>query len=254
MGLYSSDEGEIRDTGASKATTSPKLKGSAVDRQNRHRSRYSPSPSVSFEDSRRSSDRDVAPRGSKRHHDDDHYARSRDPRRFKVHYEDRSDDRRRRQESYDDLDRTGHATSRLRYDEDSSRSRRSRTRSRSPYRAPRDQDRRPAYGQNSHRDDYRGQRKDLSDRSRMNGSGGGYQDMSSRLQSVSNGGDRPLPADTKSRDAKTIQGSSQQLDDSSRNGTNTEKSVLNLHDERQRLTISRSPVEGPEPADRKSVV
>lgn len=250
MGLYSSDEGEIRDTEASKATTSPKLRDSAVDRQNRHRSRYSPSPSVSFEDSRRSSDRDVAPRGSKRHHDDDHYARSRDPRRFKVHYEDRPDDRRRRQE-YDDLDRTGHAPSRLRYDEGNgrNRSRRSRTRSRSPYRAPRDKDCRPAYGQNSHRDDHSGQRKDLSDSSRMNGSGGGYQDMNSRQQSVSNGGVRPLPADSKSRDAKTIQGSSQQLNNISRNGISTEKWVNRLPECRQTLTIARAPVEASEPVE-----
>lgn len=251
MGLYSSDEGEIRDTGASKATTSPKLRDSAVDRQSRHRPRYSPSPSVSFEDSRRSSDRDVAPRGSKRRHDDDHYARSHDPRRFKVHYEGRPDDRRRRQESYDDLDRNGHAPSRLRYDEDAGRSRshRSRTRSRSPYRAPRDQDRRPAYGHNVHRDDYRGQREDRSDRSRMNGSGGDYQDMSFRQQSVSNGGDRPLPADTKSRDAKTIQGSSQQLGDSSRNATITEEWVNHLRIYGQMLTITRAPVEAPEPVE-----
>ena len=249
MGLYSLDEGEIRDTGTTKATTSPKLRDSAVDRQNRHRSRYSPSPSVSFEDSRRSSDRDITPRGSKRHHDDDHYARSRDPRRFKVHYEDRPDDRRRRQESYEDLDRTGHAPSRLRYDEDRSRSHRSRTRSRSPYRAPRDHDRRPVHGHNSHRDDYRGQRKDPSDRSRMNGSGNGYQDMSSRQQSVSNGGVRPLPADTKIRDAKTIQGSPQQLDDSFRNGINSEKWVPELPICGQALIVARAPVEASEPVE-----
>lgn len=231
MGRYSSDEGEIRDSGLEKATTSSQNRDSAVDRQSRpHHSRYSPSPSLSVEDSvtaalRRSSDSDVAPRGSKRYHVEDHYARSRDPRRFKVHYEDRPDHRRRRQDSYDDLDRTGHAPSKLPYDDrDAGRGFRSRTRSRSPYRAPREKDVRGGnYGHNSHHNDRRGGRQDVPDRSRMNGHGGGYQALSSRQQSVSKGGDKPVPADDKSRDAKTIQGSSQQLDDNIRNGSSTEK-------------------------------
>lgn len=174
---------------------------------------------------RRSSDSDVAPRGSKRYHVEDHYARSRDPRRFKVHYEDRPDHRRRRQDSYDDLDRTGHAPSKLPYDDrDAGRGFRSRTRSRSPYRAPREKDVRGGnYGNNSHHNDRRGGRQDVPKRLRMNGHGDGYQALSSRQQSVSKGGDKPVPADDKSRDAKTIQGSSQQLDDNIRNGSSTEK-------------------------------
>ena len=83
------------------------------------------------------------------------------------------------------------------------------------------------YGHNSHHNDRRGGRQNVPDRSRVDGSGGGYQDMSFRQQSVSKGGDKPVPADDKSRDAKTIQGSSQQLDDS-RNGSSTEKWVSYL--------------------------
>ena len=66
---------------------------------------------------------------------------------------------------------------------------------------------------------------------------------------MSNGGDKALPADTKSRHAKNIQGSSQQLDDSSRNGTNTEKWVTDIHLDGQTLTMARTPIEAPEPVD-----
>lgn len=225
MASSSSDEGEIRDSGLDKATTSPQLKGTSVDRQDRTRSRYSPSPSLSIEDTitsafRRSTERSRSPRGSKRHRDDDHYARGHDPRRFKVHYETQPSDRRRGQRSYEDLDKGGPAPTGLQYDDrdrDRYGDKRSRTRSRSPYRAPRESDTRGRYEPKSSRDGHRGDRYDLSDRSRLNGYEY-HKSRDARKQSVSKRADGPVPTDVSKREAKTVQGSSQQLDDSSRNG------------------------------------
>jgi len=74
------------------------------------------------------------PRGSKRPRDDDYSDRSRDPRRFKVHYEDAPEAYHRRSRvSYEDLDRSSAASSDLRYDDrDRYSEKRPRTRSRSP--------------------------------------------------------------------------------------------------------------------------
>src|SRR4051794_20782256 len=92
----SSDEGEIRDGVVEKATTTlPQFGGTSVDRQDRNR--YSTSASISPERTYRSNDGRSAdrsrspyrqPRGSKRGREEDYADRSRDPRRFKVHYED----------------------------------------------------------------------------------------------------------------------------------------------------------------------
>lgn len=146
----SSDEGEISEVGFEKATTSlPQYDGPSVDRTDRPHSRYSTSPVPQLDGSsyaRRSSERSRSPYserqhrgGAKRLRDDDHYDRSgRDPRRFKVHYEeDRpSVSRRPNHGSYRDLDRSGPDAG-LRYD-DAPRNpeKRHRTRSRSPYRRP----------------------------------------------------------------------------------------------------------------------
>lgn len=227
MASSSSDEGEIRDSGLDKATTSPQLKGTSVDRPDRTRSRYSPSPSLSIEGSitsafRRSTERSRSPRGSKRYRDDDQYARGHDPRRFKVHYESQPSDRRRPQRSYEDLDRGGPAPTGLQYDDrDRDRyrygDRYSRTRSRSPYRAPRESDTRGRYEPTSTRDGRRGDKYDLSDRPRVNGFEY-HKTSDARKQSVSKRADGPVPPDVSKQEAKTVQGSSQQLDDSSRNG------------------------------------
>lgn len=216
----SSDEGEIRDrdAGLEKATTSPQFNDTSVDRQDRPRSRYSTSPSLSIENSitsalRRSADRSRSPRGSKRHRDRDadHYARSRhprhDPRRFKVYYEDHPSDRRRSVRSYEDLDRGLAAPTGLPYDDrdrEQDRDRR-RERSRSPYRPSRQS--RGAYAPRLHRDG-RGDRYVSSDKTRVNGYEY-HKSEGSKLQSVSKRTDGPVPTDAPKREAKTVQGSSQ---------------------------------------------
>jgi serine/threonine-protein kinase PRP4 len=232
----SSDEGEIRDSGFEKATKSlPQLDGTSVDRQDRNRARNTKSPSPAVENgyrskNRRSSDRsrspfdDYAPRGSKRFRDDDHYDRGQgDPRRFKVHYEDRpSEQQRRTQRSYEDLDK-GSSTEgdRLRYDDrDHYSDKRARTRSRSPYRAPRS-DAVRGHPTRSHREGNRGGRYN-DDRLRRNG----YDDHSSRSardQSVSNRGNGPVHADLSKREAKTMQGHSQQYNETSGNEPKVER-------------------------------
>ncbi|KIN01762.1 hypothetical protein OIDMADRAFT_121348 [Oidiodendron maius Zn] len=146
----SSDEGEIRDGSAEKATTTPpRFDGAPVDRQDRNRS--SKSLSMSPEPRYGPNDKDLAerarpaysdrrPRGSKRPRRDDYLDRSRgDPRRFKVHYEDDPPSyQRRSQVSYDDIDRGSAANSELLYDDrDKYSQKRPRTRSRSPYRPSR---------------------------------------------------------------------------------------------------------------------
>jgi serine/threonine-protein kinase PRP4 len=230
MASSSSDEGEIRDTGLDKATTSPQMKDTSVDRQHRIRSRYSPSPSLSIEDSvvsalRRSTERSFLPRGSKRYRDDDHYSRShRDPRRFKAHYEDRLTQR-RGQHSYEDLDREGSAPTGLRYDDgDKHRDRRSRTRSRSPYRASRENENRGNYNVKSHRDSYSGGANNLPDRPRVNGHGV-HRSQGSRDQSVSKRADGPMPTDLSKREAKFVQGYSQRDGDSHKGELDIEKLV-----------------------------
>lgn len=221
MASSSSDEGEIRDPGLDKATTSPQMKDTSVDRQHRTRSRYSPSPSLSIEDSvvsalRRSSERRLSPRGSKRNRDDDHYSRNhRDSRRFKGQYEDRPTQR-RGQQPYEDLDREGATPAGLRYDDgDRNRDRRSRTRtrSRSPYRASREAESRGSYNTKPQRDNYSGSKSDLPDRPRMNGYGN-HQRQGSRDQSVSKRADGRMPTDLSNGEAKFVQGYSQKRGDS----------------------------------------
>lgn len=230
MASSSSDEGEIRDAGLDKATTSPQMKDTSVDRQHRIRSRYSPSPSLSIEDSvvsamRRSAERRLSPRGSKRNRDDDHYSRShRDSRRFKGQYEDRPTQRR----GYEDLDRESAAPTGLRYDDgDRNHDRRSRTRtrSRSPYRASRETKTRGNYNTKPQRDSYSGgNRNNLPDRPRMNG----YRDhqrQGSRDQSVSKRAHGPMPTDPSNGEAKFVQGYSQKRGDSNRSERDIEKLV-----------------------------
>jgi len=216
----SSDEGEIRD-GAVKATTTPQLDGTPVDRQNRTRSinSASMSPEHAYRSrDNRSSERsrspytDRQPRGYKRNRDDDYLDRSRDPRRFRVHYEDDPRDHRRLpRPAYEDLDHPS-ATSELRYDDrDRNPQKRHRTRSRSPYRANR------VGGRGGNRNGYSGQSRRDGNRSNSymdsnrNGTGresGRNWDIND--QSVSKRGGSPMPADNARREAKSMQGFSQQ--------------------------------------------
>jgi serine/threonine-protein kinase PRP4 len=214
----SSDEGEIRDGGAEKATTTlPRFDGAPVDRQDRNRS--SKSHSMSPEPRYRQNDRDSVERtrstyldrrsrGSKRARGDDYPNRSRgDPRRFKVHYEDGHPSyKRRSQVSYDDIDRGSVANSELPYDDrDRYPQKRPRTRSRSPYRPDR----------RGERDTYESQPRRGGNRGYDSGrpTAHGHGDLRSRDikdQSVSKRGLSPLPADNARYEAKTMQGFSQQ--------------------------------------------
>lgn len=226
----SSDEGEIRDRDSSveKATTSlPHFDGTSVDPQDRNRS--SKSTSMSPEHGFNPRDRrslegskspysDRPPRGSKRFRDDDYSDRPRDPRRFRVHYEDNtaSEYKRHPRASYEDLDRGSTATSDLRYDDhDRYPEKRHRTRSRSPYRRRRGQE---EYG-------HGGQPRRDADRFngyRSRGSHGSnsYRDINNREfvdQSVSKRGQSPLPAVNARHEAKTTKGNARQYTDQSSN-------------------------------------
>jgi serine/threonine-protein kinase PRP4 len=231
----SSDEGEIRDSGLEKATTSLlQLDGSFVDPQDRNRSRYSKSNSPPAENSstsrgRRSADRsrspysNRAPRGAKRARDDDHYDRHHtDPRRFRVHYEDRSGDNRRRgRASYEDLDKGPSLSTDLRYDDrDRYVEKRTRSRSRSPYRARGDY--RRDYGRHSYqeRNRYRG----YADSDKQNTHGhDGQSSRSSRNQSLSERGEAQVFFDGSKREAKHAQGLPQSHSEASVTGFNGEK-------------------------------
>ncbi|KAH6646392.1 kinase-like domain-containing protein [Truncatella angustata] len=127
----SSDEGEIIETGVGagdlKATSLPQFNGNGVDRPDRNRPRHSKSTSPEVDAASRyasTSTRNRSPRGSKRSRSD-YPARSngdrdrdRDPRNFRVHYEDARDSR-RSHFSYDDDDRppSRSSASGLRYDD-----------------------------------------------------------------------------------------------------------------------------------------
>ncbi len=227
----SSDEGEIQDGGVEKATTSlPQFDGTPVDRPDRTRNRYSHSTSMSPEHAYRSRDprsrersrspySDHQPRGSKRAREEEYPDRSRDPRRFKVHYEDipPQDYYRRSRVPYDDLDRGSTATSTLRYDDgdrDRNNNRRPRTRSRSPYRSDRASSRYENDRQ-SRRDANRNGTYGRENRRSESYSNGVLNNRDSKDQSVSKRGPSPLPADNARHEAKITQGHSQQYSDNS---------------------------------------
>lgn len=220
----SSDEGEIRDghSVVEKATkTLPHINGTSVDRPDRTRSISSASKSPEHAyPSRdpRSRDRSRSPysaRGAKRPRDDDYPDRSRDTRRFKVHYEDDPRDYARRSRiSYDDIDQ-GPCSSDRRYDDrDRYSQKRHRTRSRSPYRADRSGDR----DRGNDRNGGRGQRgrdgsyyNGYADGGRPNSYGrGDARGRGAQDQSVNKRGPSPLPAENAKQEAKHAEGSSQQ--------------------------------------------
>ena len=227
-------EGEIVESDSEKATTSLlAVNGTNVDRQFRKRISVSRSPSPiqspKYHISRtRSRSPYREPRGLKRLRDDDEYTNHRnDPRRFKVHYEGRSSDGRRRSiRSYDDLDRSGGPDPRLPYDERSrirrARDRRSRTRSRS---APRSKP--------SVIDQSRSARHDKSNRldfsSRRVRGDDGYRESNKRLsreQSVSDRGHSPIAAVLPKREAEIKFNQKQQHDRSALESRRPAKYVL----------------------------
>jgi serine/threonine-protein kinase PRP4 len=233
----SSDEGEIRDGSVEKATKSPlNFEGTTVDPQDRNRS--SNSTSMSPENGYISRDRisrersrspysDYPPRGSKRARDEDYPERARDPRRFKVHYEDKnsSDYRRRSRVSYEDLDRGPVPNSDLRYDErDRYSDKRPRTRSRSPYRPNRGGVGYGRGGQSRREDSHSGHTS--SGRNSRDQNSYGYGDVRNREykdQSVSKRAQSPLPAGIARLEAKTTQGNLQRSSDRALNKRESEK-------------------------------
>ncbi|TVY50796.1 Serine/threonine-protein kinase prp4 [Lachnellula cervina] len=255
----SSDEGEIRDRGVEKATTSlAQFEGTSVDRQDRNRTRSSTSRSP--ENGYRSRDRrshersrspyfERHPRVSKRLRDDDYPDRSRDPRRFKVHYEDAPQDYHRRSRvSYEDLDRTSGASSDLRYDDrDTHSEKRPRTRSRSPPYRPNRGGEVWTRGGQSKRDGGHSRGSGYRDSRggyHANGYGGNRENKD---QSVSKRGQSPLPADNARHEAKYTQGNSQQ----------SSEKLANTSDLAKRTSAAENPtIEPPEeePLDEEALI
>jgi serine/threonine-protein kinase PRP4 len=153
MSTDSADEGEIVESGVDdlKATTLQDPDGNGVDRRDRTRGRYSQSPGPEYSRSSGGfSQRGTSPRGYKRSRDDRDQGRGgSDPRRFRIHYEDRSDHRssRPRADGYNQSASRGHPQRRdnddrlakggsrygeRSYDRDRYPDKRPRTRSRSP--------------------------------------------------------------------------------------------------------------------------
>ncbi|TVY84235.1 Serine/threonine-protein kinase prp4, partial [Lachnellula suecica] len=230
----SSDEGEIRDGLVEKATTSLELDSTSVDPQDRTHSRSSNSmsPENGYRSrDRRSRERSRSPfphsqsRGSKRPREDEYPDRSRDPRRFKVHYEDSSQEYyRRSRTSYQDLDRSSAASSDLRYDERDRYSERPRTRSRSPHRISRGGE---GYGRDGppRRDAGRSRGSAYRDnRDGHNGNGSGdLRNREYKDQSVSKRGQSPLPAENARHKAKFTQGNSPQSSNNVASNSEPEK-------------------------------
>ncbi|KAI9714088.1 MAG: hypothetical protein M1812_006535 [Candelaria pacifica] len=218
MASSSESEGEIIESNSEKATKSlPSVNGISVDRNSRSRHRVSISPEELDYDLReksRSPYRHKPPHGEKRRRDDESYlehGRS-DPRRFKVHYEDRSSvDSRRPRVSYADLDRGETLDPSSRYDDRETRNRykRPRTPSRSPPRPSRQTNPDGRYGHDRSQDgrDGRGQK---SIGGRGHGGYGGNSGMHMREQSVSERGKVPVPTENSRREAESTDGNLKQ--------------------------------------------
>ncbi|MCJ1398490.1 U4/U6 small nuclear ribonucleoprotein prp4 [Xylographa trunciseda] len=206
-------EGEIVESDSEKATKSQlSVHGTSVDPQSRKRISISrsrsPSP-IHSPQRRKSLTRSRSrspyrnPRGGKRVREDDkHNQQDRnDPRRFKVHYEDRRyDDKLRARASYHDADRGGGPDPYLRYDERSlngrSREKRPRTKSRSPPRFSERRSERDRYG-HSRENDRLEPSKGRND--------AGYRESRERLsteQSVSDRGHTPVATASFRREAE----------------------------------------------------
>ncbi len=211
MASSSESEGEIVESNSEKATTSlPSVNGNSVDPNSRSRHRVSISPEeldYDLRDRSRSPYRHKPPQGEKRRRDDEshlEHGRS-DPRRFKVHYEDRSlGNNRRPRLSYADLDRGDVPDTSLRYDDRDSRERyqkKPRTRSRSPSRPVWQGNPDSRYGHGRSQDGRDGR----SQRGRGDPGYGGYGGGSgrhTREQSVSERGKLPVPTEYSRRKAE----------------------------------------------------
>lgn len=206
-------EGEIIESDSEKATKSlQSVHGTSVDPQSRKRISVSRSPSPIRSPIPRKShtrSRSRSPyresRGAKRLREDDHYTPHdrNDPRRFKVHYEERryGDRMKLRGGPYNDPDRGGGPGPTLRYDERGLTARpresRQRTLSRSP---PRFNDRksdrdRSGYG--------KGKNKLQGSKSRGGSEYRESRGQLSREQSVSDRGLTPVATASKTREAET---------------------------------------------------
>lgn len=212
----SSDEGEIHDNKVEKANTSLfDLNDAAVDSQDRKRSSSSSSTSSDYDYRSRDKplrERSRSPWGyrhsflNKRSREEEYVERAQvDPRKFKIHYEDTPYEYQRRSRPH----YSGPPNlSTLPYDDGDEvySNKRARTRSRSPYRAPRDN--RYSHGEYSRKSNRR------SDSHVWKNDSHGNRGIRRREQgqSVSKRGPSPLPAEKSNHEAKTRQGQSQYSD------------------------------------------
>ncbi|RKF62492.1 Dual specificity tyrosine-phosphorylation-regulated kinase 3 [Erysiphe neolycopersici] len=212
----SSDEGEIRDSKVEKANTSLfDLDDAAVDSQDRKRS--SSSSSTSSDHDYRSRDRPLRERSrspwgyrhsllNKRTREDEYVDRAQaDPRKFKIHYEDTPYEYQRRSRPH----YSGPPNlNTLPYDDGDEvySNKRARTRSRSPYRASRDN----RYGHSEH--SRKSNRRSDSHFWKSDSHGNRGMRRREQGQSVSKRGPSPLPTENSSHEAKTRQGKSQYSD------------------------------------------
>ncbi len=203
-------EGEIVESDLEKAKPSiVDDRGTSVDRQSRKRASVSrtPTPDRSTRQYRsrtRSRSPYREPRGAKRPHEDAHADRTKDdPRRFKIRYEDRPfEDRRRPYNRDKDVGRHGDADQSLHYDDrgkrEGPREKRQRTRSRSP---------RSARSAVNYGNGPKGERAEWVDgRGQRDHGSKGHRESNSRLskqQSVSDRGHSSVAAAYGRREAET---------------------------------------------------
>lgn len=229
-------EGEIVESDSEKATTSlPSVNGTSVDRHSRTRVSVSKSPAPCESPPRRYKSRTRSrspyrePRGEKRRREEDYHSdRGRtDPRRFKVHYEERPyDGRPRPRVSYADLDKGEPADSTLRYDErdraNRYREKRARTRSRSPLRPSRRQDYHGRYG----REDRNGNRGGLGQKNRDYNDHKGSNGRMLSNELVNDRGKPPVTAEISKREAEIQRNQSTQSVSFSESDGQADKYVL----------------------------
>ena len=192
-------EGEILESDSEKATTSlPSVIGTNVDRQYRKRVSVSRSPSpirspMRYKSRTRSRSPYRESRGTKRSRDDNYSLREErnDPRRFRVHYEERlKEDQSRNRSYYNSSGRRGEQDSGSRYrnrEPRNSREKRPRTQSRSPNRTSNKKpylDRFDCQKEDSRRDGYPGR-----DRGEH-----GYRESNGRLSREQSVSDRGHPS------------------------------------------------------------
>jgi len=203
-------EGEIVESDLEKAKPSiVDVRGTSVDRQSRKRASVSrtPTPDRStrqYRSQTRSRSPYREPRGAKRPHEDTYADRTKDdPRQFKIRYEDRSFEDRRRPHNRDrDTGRYEDPNENFRYDDrgkrDGPREKRQRTRSRSPRSA------RPVANYGNGPKGERGKRVD--GRGQPDHGSKGHRESNNRLsnqQSVSDRGRSSVAAAYERREAET---------------------------------------------------